>query len=168
VSALEVGTLGDAGEVGGDAQVGTAWGRTFLTMTAAGFPVLLEVAACPATLDASDPGNGDPPRLDVLAVTWEHTYGKGTTGAEILSGAADPMDSEVTYEWPVDYWPESTRGDDGEPTASALDATARAHIANLPAAWLEGMPAPDHAPDCAVCAAGEFERHAYVAPAVSE
>jgi hypothetical protein len=166
VSALEVGTLGDAGEVGGDVQCGPAFGRTFLTMTPAGFPVMLEVSACPAYVDPGAPESGDT-RRDVLAVTWEHTYGRGTTGADIVNGNADPMDSEVTYEWPVDYWPESARGDDGEPTADALAATARAHVAHLPAAWLDGMPAPDHAPDCATCAAGESERHPYAAPEVA-
>jgi hypothetical protein len=164
VTALEVGTLSDVGEVGGDVQCGTAWGRAFLTVNAAGFPVMLEVSACPAYIDPGAPESGDT-RRDVLEVIAEHTYGKGTTGADIVSGDAQPMDSEYRYAWPVDYWPPSMLRRDGSPFLRAMDASARAHIVNLPTAWLESMPAPDHAPDCALCAAGELERHAYERPA---
>lgn len=145
MTAHEVGTLGDAGEVAGDTQLGTAYGRVFLTATPAGFPVMLEVSACPAYVDPGAPESGNM-RRDVLAVTWEHTYGRDATAADILSGEASPMDSECTYAWPIDYWPSSTLGADGEPTAEALDAAARAHIANLPAAWIDAMPAPIDTP----------------------
>lgn len=143
MTAREVGTLGDAGEVGGDAQFGTAYGRVFLTQTPAGFPVLLEVSACPAYVSPGAPEDGDT-RREVLEVVAEHTYLRGVTAEDMLSGDAQPFDSEYSYHWPVDYWPPSMLRRDGSPFLRAMNATARAHIANLPAAWLDAMPTPDY------------------------
>lgn len=160
MTAAESGALGDAGEIGGDGQIGRAFGRVFFTMSGGGFPVMLEVSACPAYIDPGAPESGDL-RADVLEVIAEHTYGRDATCAQMLSGEAEPMDTEYAYCWPIDYWA------DGEPTAAdveRLEAAARAHVANLPTAWLDAMPAPEHGPDCATCAAGEWERHAYRAP----
>jgi hypothetical protein len=126
-----------APDVAGDATYPGGWTRTFVTSSAAGVPVVLEVSAVPALIDSgADPADPHAAR-DLLEVTNVHTY---LEGADL--GDGDPFDTETTYTWPIDYWPESARRRDGEPTLRALRAAARRHLETLPAAWLDAMPDP--------------------------
>jgi hypothetical protein len=136
MSALEVGTLGDGGAVGGDGQLGTAWCRTFATASPAGFPCLVTVYAYAALVHPYDDADDPAAMRDMLEHTEVSTY---LHGAE-LDG--EPFDSETTYEWPIGYWPASTLDAHEQPTLEALDATARAHLRGLSAAWLASLPAP--------------------------
>lgn len=133
MSALEWGTLEtDDGQPGGDLQVTNAASRRFITSSPAGFPVVLTVYAYGALID------GEGSRRDLQEAIVTETYLHGADLSE-----ADPFDSEYAYAWPVDYWPESTLDEeDGEPSTTALEASAAAHLRNLPTAWLEAMPAP--------------------------
>lgn len=139
MAALEVGTLGDGGAVGGDAQLGTAWMRCFHTLTPAGFPQLITVYAYAALTDPNADPESDTATRDVLEQMDVSTY---LAGADPLEDDAVPFDSETSYSWPVDWWPASCCNDAGQPTMDALEATARAHVANLSRAWLDSLPAP--------------------------
>lgn len=137
MTALEWGALSaDDGYAAGDAVLDRGWSRSFITASGPN-PVVVTILAVPALIDPGASTDDRHARRDVLEVTTIDTY---LPGADLIDG--DPFDTETSYAWPVDFWPSSARRKDGEPRMTALRATARAHVRNLPTAWIDGMEPP--------------------------